>query len=144
VTDVRSNLLNAYTSGVSRAGMASIVGSVFDEATSSEARGPRLTTRMLSAKSLNYSRAAAIERGGIPLRGAQYSAILDRRTCDLCRKLDEKVIPIEHTDLARFTPPVHHNCRCVWVWITTDEEDFTPTWVTPSATDVDRFGGLVI
>lgn len=144
LTEVRLSLLNAYTSNVSRPGMAAIVGQVFDAYVGSEAKPVRLTTRMLSAKSLNYSRADAIERGGIPLAGAQYSAILDRRTCELCEELDEKVIPIEHTDLARFTPPVHHNCRCVWVWITRDEADFTPTWTTPAASKVDRFGGLVI
>lgn len=144
LTETRLQLLNAYTSGVSRAGMASIVGQVFDAYTASEGKPMRLTTRMLSAKSLNYSRAAGIERSGIPLAGAQYSAVLDRRTCDLCESCDELVIPIEHTDLSRFTPPVHHNCRCVWVWITREEEDFTPTWVTPSRTKVDSFGGLVL
>lgn len=143
LTETRLELLNAYTSGVSRVGMASIVGKVFDAYAGSEGKPVRLTTRMLSAKSLNYTRAAAIRDTGIPLAGAQYSAILDRVTCDLCRKLDEQTIAITHTDLARFTPPVHHNCRCVWVWVTTDEEGFVPTWSTPSKTDVDRFGGLV-
>lgn len=144
VSETRLELLNAYTSGVSRAGMAAVVGSVFDAYTSGEGKGPRLTTRMLSAKALNHTRAAAVERGGIPLAGAQYSAILDRRTCDLCVKLDETVIAIENTDLARFTPPIHHNCRCVWVWITRDEEDFTPTWTSPPRSDVDRYGSLVL
>jgi hypothetical protein len=143
LTEVRLNLLNAYTSGVTRPGLASIVGQIFETYTASEGRPVRLTTRMLSSKSLNYSRAAAVERGGVPLAGAQYSAILDRRTCDLCAELDENVIPIEHVDLARFTPPIHHNCRCLWVWITRDEADFTPTWATPSPSKVDRFGGLV-
>lgn len=142
-SEVRLELLNAYTSGVSRAGMAAVVSELFDAYETSEGRGPRLTTRMLSSKALNYTRASAVERGGVPLRGAQYSAVLDRRTCELCERQDELVIPIEHTDLARFTPPVHHNCRCVWVWITRQEEDFTPTWTTPPASTVDRFGGLV-
>lgn len=142
-TDLRFELLNAYTSSVSPAGMASVVAQVFDRYEGSEGMGPRLTTRMLSSKALNTSRADAVQRGGVPLRGAQYSAILDRRTCELCSDLDETVIPIEHTDLSRFTPPVHHNCRCVWVWITLDEADFTPTWSTPAASKVDRFGGLV-
>ena len=143
LTETRLELLNAYTSGVSQAGMATIVSRVFDAYSSSEGKPIRLTTRMLSAKAVNYSRADAVERGGIPLAGAQYSAILDRRTCGLCEDLDEKVIPIESTDLSRFTPPVHHNCRCVWVWITRDEPDFTPTWETPAASKVDRYGGLV-
>lgn len=143
-TDVQSQLVQAYTSGVnSRAGLASLVSQVFESFETSEAKPVRLTTRMLSAKAMNLSRASAVERGGIPLRGAQYSALLDRRTCEMCERLDETVIPIEHTDLARFTPPVHHNCRCLWVWITTEEEDFTPTWVTPPPSMVDRFGGLV-
>lgn len=142
-SETRLQLLNAYTSGVSRAGMASVVSQIFDAYEGSEGKPVRLTTRNLSAKSLNYSRAAAVERGGVPLAGAQYSAILDRRTCELCGDLDEKVIPIESTDLARFTPPIHHNCRCLWVWITREEEDFTPTWSTPATSKVDRYGGLV-
>ena len=142
-TEVRFQLLNAYTSGVAPAGLSSVVGDVFAEYEASEGRAVRLTSRMLSSKALNVSRRDGIERGGVPLRGAQYSALLDRRTCDLCRRLDETVIPVTHTDLARFTPPVHHNCRCVWVWITTDEADFAPTWETPPSSLVDRFGGLV-
>lgn len=144
VTETRLQLLNAYTSGVSRAGMAAIVGQTFDAWMGSEGKPVRLTTRMLSAKALNHSRAEVVERGGIPLKGAQYSALLDRVTCEMCADLDELVIAIEHTDLSRFTPPVHHSCRCLWVWITADEEDFTPTWVTPAKTKVDRFGGLVL
>lgn len=144
-TEVRFELLNAFTSGVtSRAGLSSVVGRVFDSWGSSEAKGARLTSRMLSAKALNIARRDGIERGKVPLRGAQYSAILDRRTCDLCAQLDETVIDVTHTDLGRFTPPVHHSCRCVWVWITTEEADFTPTWSTPSPSTVSRFGSLVL
>lgn len=143
-TDVQSTLVNAYTSGVqSRAGLASLVGDVFEGYETAEGKPVRLTTRMLSAKSLNLSRASVMERSGVPLKGAQYSALLDKRTCDMCERQDEMVIPIEHTDLARFTPPVHHNCRCLWVWITADEEDFTPTWSSPAPSMVDRFGSLV-
>jgi len=145
VSEVRLELLNAYTSGVTgRAALSAIVGQTFDAWQASEGKPIRLTTRMLSAKALNYSRAAAVQAGGIPLAGAQYSAILDRRTCELCARQDELVIPIESTDLARFTPPVHHNCRCVYVWITRDEPDFTATWSTPPPSMVERFGGLVI
>lgn len=143
-TELRFELLNAYTSSVSPAGMAAVVSQTFDAYEAGEGKPVRLTTRQLSAKALNTARADGIKRGGVPLRGAQYSALLDRRTCDLCGELDEKVIPVEHTDLARFTPPVHHNCRCVWVYITRDEEDFTPTWKTPTPSLVERFGGLVI
>lgn len=145
VTETRLRLLNAYTSGVtSRPGLAAVVGQVFDEYQQSEGKPVRLTTRMLSAKSLNYSRAAAVELGGIPLAGAQYSSLLDLKVCDLCERLDEHVIAITNTDLAKFTPPVHHNCRCVWVWITRDEADFTADWSTPPKSLIERFGGLIV
>lgn len=143
-TELRLQLANAITSDVSSAGMSGIVGDLYDRELRSEGRPMRLTTRMLSAKGTNEGRRDAIERGGIPLRGAQYSALMDRRTCELCLELDETVIAVEHPDLSRFTPPVHHNCRCVWVWITRDEADFEPTWQTPSSTKVGRYGGLVI
>lgn len=143
-TELRLSLANAITSGVSSAGMSAIVGDLYDRELRSEGRPMRLTTRMLSSKGVNEGRRDAIERGGIPLRGAQYSALMDRRTCELCLDLDERVIPVEHPDLRRFTPPVHHNCRCVWVWITREEADFTPTWETPASSKIDRYGGLVI
>lgn len=143
-TSLRLALLNAVTSDATRAGVEAIVSDAYDRELRSEGRPMRLTTRMLATKGLNEGRRDAIERGGIPLRGAQYSALLDRRTCDLCERLDEQVIAVEHPDLRRFTPPVHHNCRCLFVWITRDEVDFTPTWEGVPASTVDRFGSLVI
>lgn len=140
---VRLELVSAFRSGVSPTGMLATIANVYDQATRSEGKPARLTTRALSSKAVNEGRADAITRGGIPLAGAQYSAILDKVTCDLCAKLDESVIAIADTDLAKFTPPLHFNCRCVWVWITTDEADFTPTWSAPSKTLVDSFGGMV-
>lgn len=137
-------LLNAYRSGTSRQGVLSLVGALYDAEATSEGRPLRLTTRMLATRALNEGRADAIERGGIPLAGAQYSAILDRRVCELCKRQDEQVIAITHPDLRRFTPPVHHGCRCMWVYVTTQEADFTPTWESPPSSAVERFGGLVV
>jgi hypothetical protein len=140
---VHLELLAAFRSGVSTAGMVAAVGEVYDRVTRGEGQGPRLTTRMLSAKAMNEGRADAIMRGGIDLRGAQFSAILDTRTCGLCDRLDEQTIAIGDLDYAKFTPPLHHNCRCVWVYITADEADFVPTWSAPPKSLVDTFGGMV-
>ena len=46
-------------------------------------------------------------------------------------------------ELTKCPPPLHHNCRCVWVWVTTEEADFAPTWSAPPRSLVDQFGGLV-
>lgn len=142
-TELRLEVVSAMRSDVTRAGIEAIVGDLYDRELRSEGRPLRLTTRNLSARALNEGRADAIERGGIPLRGAQYSSLLDRRVCELCRRQDEQVIPIEHTDYRRFTPPVHHQCRCVWIYITRDEADFTPTWSTPPTSLVEQYGSLV-
>lgn len=141
---IRAQTLNAVRSGVGRAGVEALVSAAYERETNSEAATPRLSTRTLSAQALNGGRVDAVERGGVRLRGAQYSALLDRSTCELCERLDEQVIAIENTDLARFTPPVHHNCRCVWVWITDEELDFTPTWTGAPVSLVDANGGLVL
>jgi SPP1 gp7 family putative phage head morphogenesis protein len=137
-------LLSTYRSGVGRAGLEAAVSDLFERETRQESRAVRLTTRMLSAQAVNAGRRDAIERGGIPLRGAQYSAILDRRTCPLCDRLDEQVIAAGDLDLVKFTPPVHHNCRCQLIWITQEEEDFTPTWQSPPRSLVEAHGSLVV
>lgn len=143
-TMVVDTVVSAYRSGVSQAGIAAAVSDLYDREVRGEARGPRLTSRTLAARAVNEGRADAIERGGIPLRGAQYSALMDRRTCELCERLDEQLIGIGDLDYAKFTPPVHHNCRCVWVFVTMEEADFTPDWTGAPASMVDRFGGFVI
>lgn len=50
--------------------------------------------------------------------GLQYSAIMDARTTDVCRHLDEKIFPANSSDLDRLTPPRHFSCRSVLVPVT--------------------------
>lgn len=52
----------------------------------------------------------------------QYSAILDTRTSDICRSLDQKVYDKKSVDIQRVTPPLHFNCRSLLVPITRFEE----------------------
>lgn len=50
----------------------------------------------------------------------QYSAILDSRTTEICRFLDERVFDLNDPALSRLTPPNHFNCRSILVPVTQD------------------------
>lgn len=55
------------------------------------------------------------------ITGYMYSAIIDDRTSEVCRHLDGKMF--EKGDFTnRTTPPVHFNCRSLWVPITKFED----------------------
>ena len=51
----------------------------------------------------------------------QYSAILDRRTSEVCRSLDGLVVKPGSADFYNYSPPRHYNCRSIWVEILVDE-----------------------
>lgn len=51
----------------------------------------------------------------------QFSAILDDKTCDLCLILDGKIIDPDDDAFEIFKPPLHAECRCIWVAILEDE-----------------------
>lgn len=55
----------------------------------------------------------------------QYSAILDGRECKICGEggLDGSVVKPEVYYDTIWLPPIHYNCRCIWVAIMNDEED---------------------
>jgi len=61
----------------------------------------------------------------------QYDAIIDRRTTELCRSLDGKIVSIQRADIiAEYTPPNHFQCRSTWLPVTKYEEwedDFDTT-----------------
>lgn len=77
------------------------------------------------------------------IRWAQYSAILDRRTCSWCRFLDGKIISVKHPDYVsrEYHPPAHQHCRCLWIYITKWEPNVTPTWTTPTEEDLEKYEG---
>lgn len=53
----------------------------------------------------------------------QYDAILDRRTTEICRHLDGRIISIEDSaTIAEMTPPNHFQCRSTWLPVTKYEE----------------------
>ena len=57
----------------------------------------------------------------------QYSAILDNRTTAMCTSLDSSVVTYEEYLATVWIPPVHFNCRSIWVAILKDD-DFKPAY----------------
>jgi len=48
----------------------------------------------------------------------QYSAILDDVVCKLCEDLDGLVVPSESPIKEKYSTPIHHHCRCLWIPLT--------------------------
>lgn len=93
-----------------------------------------------TANMINVGRnRAAIIAGS---RMAQYSAILDKKTCPLCRELDGMYVEVGSADHLEFTPPIHHKCRCIWVYIGREETMPNVNFVRPNQKLVDKHGGL--
>jgi len=93
-------------------------------------------------EAVNTGRDLAAQMAGVEL--AQYSAILDEKTCPLCEYMDGKIINLGNPDYKRFSPLIHFHCRCVWVYILPEE---TPQpeedWETPPDSLVDGYGVFV-
>ncbi len=64
---------------------------------------------------------------------AQWSSVLDKRTCDWCEWADEKVF--DHT-VEPYDPPTHHGCRCLLAFISRDEFPPSPNWGVGPPKDV--------
>ena len=59
------------------------------------------------------------------MAGEMFSAIMDARTTDICASLDGQVFIYGDPDIARFTPPLHYQCRSQLVPVT-KYESFEP------------------
>ena len=66
------------------------------------------------------------------LDGIRYSAILDTRTTEVCRFLDNKVFKPDSPDLAGLLPPRHFNCRSLIVPTSVSEELDAADFITPA------------
>jgi SPP1 gp7 family putative phage head morphogenesis protein len=56
------------------------------------------------------------------MAGEMFSAIMDDRTTEICQSLDGQVFTYGDPDIARFTPPLHFNCRSTLVPVTKYEQ----------------------
>jgi SPP1 gp7 family putative phage head morphogenesis protein len=80
----------------------------------------------------NYGRLVEFKKHPHLLAGVRYSAILDTRTTPQCRLLDGKVFKLDDPALAKFTPPLHFNCRSLLVPVTIGTKLDPGDMVTPS------------
>jgi SPP1 gp7 family putative phage head morphogenesis protein len=55
------------------------------------------------------------------IQAYQFSAILDGRTSDICRQLDQKIFPATDENLSLYNPPLHYMCRSLMLPIFIDE-----------------------
>ena len=85
-----------------------------------------------------YETADSLFKDGIVNR-AQYSAILDDSTCDLCERLDGQIIDMSDPAYEEMSPPQHYNCRCIWVYIDTDASGAVPDWSGAPKSIVDKY-----
>jgi SPP1 gp7 family putative phage head morphogenesis protein len=102
-----------------------------DPAQASAARVETIV-RTNTTNALNHGRLIEARRIGPDLVPAmQFSAVLDKRTTEVCRGLDGKIIPVGSPDLDRMQPPLHHNCRSILVPVTLDIEIDQASRITP-------------
>ncbi|MBA7569420.1 DUF935 family protein [Candidatus Atribacteria bacterium 1244-E10-H5-B2] len=56
------------------------------------------------------------------MAGVMFSAIIDERTTEVCEALDGQIFEQGDPDIARFTPPLHFDCRSTLVPVTIYEK----------------------
>jgi len=56
------------------------------------------------------------------MAGEAFSAIIDERTTDICLALDGQVFIYGDPDIARYTPPLHYECRSQFIPVTIYEK----------------------
>lgn len=83
----------------------------------------RIETVIRTNATKAYNRGKVVEFADPDLdgfvRAVQISAILDSRTTDICRNADGKIILLhDDQNIAKLTPPLHHQCRSVLVPVT--------------------------
>ena len=62
----------------------------------------------------------------------EFSAILDRKTCPICRDLDGSIVDADEYRTNQWNPPIHFHCRCLWVAIRKAETDKPPVTGLPT------------
>lgn len=76
----------------------------------------------------------------------QYSAILDGRTTAVCKSLDSAVVSYEAYLASPWKPPVHFNCRSIWVAILKDDgfkPEFRPIPAAPGGMSAPQLEDVV-
>lgn len=82
-----------------------------------------ITAGILTTLGVNIGRDDAFKANAKNISRYQYSALLDDATCEICEDLDGMVLDEQQYKDTVWTPPIHFNCRCIWVEILEDETD---------------------
>lgn len=82
-----------------------------------------LTGAISIASAINSGRDDVFQKNTKIITKYQYSAILDETTCPICEDLDGNVVDEAEYRSTDWLPPIHANCRCIWVAISEEEED---------------------
>lgn len=80
----------------------------------------QITGRLLVTETVNEARLEVARLSGASR--VQFSAIIDGATTPICRHLDGKVFVADSPEAKRFEPPLHINCRSIWIEVGDDEE----------------------
>jgi SPP1 gp7 family putative phage head morphogenesis protein len=93
-----------------------------------------LATDTAIVGAINTGRRDVFESAPAEIAQMEYSAIIDGRTSPLCRSLDGSVLSYEQYLASPWKPPVHLNCRSIWVAYKKDDS-FIPdvTGIKPPA-----------
>ena len=82
--------------------------------------------------------------GAVKVVSNTWSAILDTRTCELCRSLDGKTLPEGHPDFEAYQSPIHGRCRCLWISTTTESPYKPPIdWEPPDPNLTKKYGEFI-
>jgi SPP1 gp7 family putative phage head morphogenesis protein len=90
-------------------------------------------SRTETTKGYNKGRLEQFRASGDYVQAVQYSAILDRRTTQICKRLHGKIMDINNKLVDVFLPPNHYNCRSIIVPVTKFDD-----WKESSFDDVER------
>jgi len=82
-----------------------------------------LTASSIITTAINIGRDDVFQQFSKDIYAYQYSAILDAKVCQVCLDLDSSVVEEATYYATKWMPPIHFNCRCIWVAIMNDEED---------------------
>lgn len=92
-----------------------------------------VTGSLIVAQAVTEARADVFETARKDIYAYQYSALLDHRVCPRCRDLDGSVVDYATYRSTKWRPPIHFNCRCIWVAIRKDEQNPPPITGFPDA-----------
>ena len=91
---------------------------------------------------LNKGRQETFDVNSKEIFAFRYSAVMDDRTTDYCRKLDGKVFQKSDPQFAFRTPPQHYGCRSIWSAVTNKEAEENNIVVTGVPAELPTFSSI--